>query len=83
VPHYYLGAVGTRSDRQRRGLATAVLAPVLERAAGENALVFLETSDRANVELYERLGLAVTGEIDVPGGGPHVWAMMRRARPVA
>ncbi|MDQ1477889.1 MAG: hypothetical protein QOE62_3118, partial [Actinomycetota bacterium] len=65
------------------GLATAVLAPVLERAAGENALVFLETSDRANVELYERLGLAVTSEIDVPGGGPHVWAMMRRARPVA
>ena len=71
--HYYLGAVGTRSDRQRQGLATAVLAPVLERAAGENALVFLETSDRTNVEFYERLGFSVTGEVDVPGGGPHVW----------
>lgn len=44
--------------------------------------VFLETSDRANVELYERLGLSVTGEIEVPGGGPHVWAMMRRTGPV-
>jgi GNAT superfamily N-acetyltransferase len=83
VPHYYLGAVGTRPDRQRQGLATAVLAPVLERAAGENAPVFLETSDRTNVELYERLGFSVTGEIDVPNGGPHVWAMMLRAKPVA
>src|SRR5882724_5286479 len=33
TPHYYLGAVGTRRDRHRRGLATAVLAPILDRAA--------------------------------------------------
>jgi GNAT superfamily N-acetyltransferase len=80
VPHYFLGAVGTRSAGRRQGLATAVLAPVLERADAERALVFLETSDVTNVRFYERLGFAISGQIDVPGGGPHVWAMARGAR---
>jgi GNAT superfamily N-acetyltransferase len=79
VPHYYLGAIGTRSDRRREGIGTAVLQPVLDRAQAEAAMVFLETSERANVEFYERLGFSVTGEADVPGGGPHVWAMARGA----
>ena len=76
-PHYYLGAVGTRCDRQRNGIGTAVLQPLLDRARAEDAIAFLETSDRANVAFYERLGFTVTGEIDVPDGGPHVWAMAR------
>ena len=76
-PHYYLGAVGTRFDRQRNGIGTAVLEPLLDRARAEDAIAFLETSDRANVAFYERLGFTVTGEIDVPDGGPHVWAMAR------
>jgi GNAT superfamily N-acetyltransferase len=77
-PHYYLGAVGTRGDRQRQGIASAVLQPVLDRAGPEGAIAFLETSAPGNVAFYERLGFAVTGELDVPGGGPHVWAMTRR-----
>jgi RimJ/RimL family protein N-acetyltransferase len=75
-PHYYLGAVGTRSDRQR-GIGAAVLQPLLDRAWAEGVIAFLETSDRANVGFYERLGFTVTGEVDVPDGGPHVWAMAR------
>jgi GNAT superfamily N-acetyltransferase len=77
APHYYLGAVGTHADRQRQGLGSAVLAPIIDRAERENIAVFLETSDRGNVEFYERLGFRVAGEIDVPGGGPHVWGMTR------
>jgi GNAT superfamily N-acetyltransferase len=80
VAHYYLGAVGTRSANQRHGLATAVLAPVLERAAAERVMAFLETSEPTNVAFYEQLGFTITGEIDVPDGGPHVWAMAKRAR---
>ena len=67
----------------RLGLATAVLALVLDRAEHENTPAFLETSDRANVEFYERLGFRVTGEIDVPDGGPHVWGMTRVRRTTA
>jgi GNAT superfamily N-acetyltransferase len=76
-PHYFLGAVGTRFDCQRQGLASAVLAPILQRAEAEGAIAHLETSDRTNVGFYRRLGFSVTAEIDVPGGGPHVWAMAR------
>jgi GNAT superfamily N-acetyltransferase len=77
TPHYYLGAVGTQRDRQRQRFGSAVLEPVLDRARAEGATMFLETSDRSNVEFYERLGFVVTGEIVVPDGGPNVWGMTR------
>lgn len=78
--HYYLGAVGTRRDRQRRGLGAAVLTPILDRANAENAQVFLETSAFENVQFYLRLGFVTVAEVDVPEGGPHVWAMARTHR---
>jgi len=80
-PHYFLGAVGTRVGCQRRGIASALLAPVLQRAEAEGTISHLETSDRTNVVFYERLGFSVTAEIDLPGGGPHVWAMGRGVVP--
>jgi GNAT superfamily N-acetyltransferase len=77
TPHYYLGAVGTRRDRQRRGLGTAVLAPIINRADRENQSVFLETSAAENIPFYAGLGFIVISETDIPDGGPHVWAMLR------
>jgi GNAT superfamily N-acetyltransferase len=77
TPHYYLGAMGTRPDHQRRGHGAAVLAPVLSRADAENAQVFLETSTLENVHFYRGLGFVTVAEIEVPEGGPHVWAMAR------
>ena len=75
--HYYLGAVGTRRDCQRNGFGSAVLVPVLERARAETVEVFLETSSPENVEFYAALGFETVAETDLPGGGPHVWAMVR------
>ena len=78
APHFYLGAVGTRSERRGLGLASgAALAPMLERAEAEGRCAYLETSAPGNVRFYTVLGFTVTGEIDVAGGGPHVWAMTR------
>lgn len=76
-PHYFLGTVGVRLDRQRRGIGAALLQPVLDRATAEGACVYLETSTSENVAFYERLGYRVTGEQETPDAGPHVWAMMR------
>lgn len=81
MPHYYLGAVGTRRDRQREGLGAAVLSPILDRADRGSEPVFLETSASENVRFYERLGLVTVSETDIPDGGPHVWAMMRDRGP--
>jgi predicted GNAT family N-acyltransferase len=77
---YYLGAVGTRRDRQQRGHGAAVLTPMLDRADAEDAQVFLETSAIENVHFYLGLGFVTVAEVDVPEGGPHVWAMVRPHR---
>ena len=55
---------------------------MLDRAASENALVFLETSAIDNVHFYLGLGFVTVAEVDVPDGGPHVWAMVRPPREV-
>jgi GNAT superfamily N-acetyltransferase len=77
-PHYFLGAVGTRRAQQRRGFGSAVLVPVLDRAASAHVDVFLETSAADNVEFYRRLGFVTVAETTVPGGGPRVWSMTRK-----
>jgi GNAT superfamily N-acetyltransferase len=79
-PHYYLGAVGTRPDRQRGGYGRAVLQPVLDLVDQTRIDACLETSTESNLRFYAALGFGVIGEVDAPGGGPHVWAMLRSAR---
>jgi GNAT superfamily N-acetyltransferase len=73
-PHWFLLAIGTRPGRQRRGLGSAVLRPVLERAP----VAQLETSSRENVVFYANLGFEVVDELRISGGGPHVWSLVRR-----
>ena len=81
TPHYYLGAVGTLSDRQRRSYGSMVLEPVLTRAAEEGMDCYLETSSPGNVAFYERLGFVVLGEASAPTGRTHIWGMIRPGRP--
>ena len=44
---------------------------------GPTRTEYLETMSAATLPLYERHGFAVVGETDLPGDGPHVWAMRR------
>jgi ribosomal protein S18 acetylase RimI-like enzyme len=77
APHFFLGAVGTRPDHQRHGHGHTVLQPVLELADRQRTDLYLETSAAPNVAFYEALGFRISGEVEAPGGGPHVWAMVR------
>ena len=43
----------------------------------EGVPAYLECTKQRNVAFYERHGFAVTGEIQVPDGGPVLWAMWR------
>ena len=78
-PHWYLEVLGIRPEAQRQGLGTRLLQPVLGRADDAGAPCFLETSDRANVPYYERLGFCVVDAAPalVAGGPTHV--SMRRS----
>lgn len=76
-PHWYLAVLGTDPEAQRMGLASAVLAPVLERCDREGMPAYLESSKAANIPFYNKHGFEVVDELCVPGG-PSLWPMVRR-----
>jgi len=79
LPHWYLAVLGTEPSRQRTGVGSALLAPVLARCDADRIPAHLESSKRENVPFYERHGFRVVGEFTFRGG-PTVWRMHREAR---
>lgn len=76
-PHWYLGVLGTRKAAQGRGIGSALLGPALARCDSEGVPAYLESSKYSNIAFYRRHGFEVTGEIELPFGGPSVWPMWR------
>ncbi len=72
-----LATVGVRRDRWGQGLGGRVLEPGLAAAAHAGLPAVLETSSTDNLRFYRRLGFEMTGQVEVPGGGPRVWGMRR------
>jgi GNAT superfamily N-acetyltransferase len=81
-PHWYLATLGTDPSRQRQGVGSALLAPVLARCDAEGARAYLESSKEANLPFYRRHGFEVSGQVRL-AGGPTVWTMWREPRPPA
>lgn len=79
TPHHLLATLGVVAAARRRGIGSALLAPVLAEADAEGVDAYLETSTERNLRFYARLGFEVSGHVSVPGGGPPVWGMTRRA----
>lgn len=78
--HFYLATVGTAPPMQGRGLASAVLLPVLRIANDEGVCAFLETSSKSNIAFYSTLGFEIAHHRQISDGGPDVWAMLRRPK---
>jgi GNAT superfamily N-acetyltransferase len=77
-PHRFLGSMGVSTARQREGLGSAVLRPVLEELDRDEIPACLETSTVGNVAFYGRLGFTVHAHLnDLPGGAPETWVMWR------
>jgi GNAT superfamily N-acetyltransferase len=76
-PHWYLGYLGTRHDRQGQGLGTQMLREVLAPLDTEGVPAYLESSNERNLPLYERNGFRVVGELQALGRGPTIWRMWR------
>jgi ribosomal protein S18 acetylase RimI-like enzyme len=76
-PHWYLGYLGTRSDRQGEGLGSAMLQEVLTGLDANGVPAYLESSNERNLPLYERNGFRVVGELRALGHGPAIWRMWR------
>ncbi|MBA3328060.1 MAG: GNAT family N-acetyltransferase [Solirubrobacterales bacterium] len=79
-PHFYLSVLGTDPDQQGGGIASALLAPVLERCDSDGLPAYLESSRESNVGFYARHGFEVTERMELPDGPP-LWLMWRDPRP--
>jgi ribosomal protein S18 acetylase RimI-like enzyme len=74
--YWYLGVLATHPEHRREGLASAVLAPVLEEADRQRIVCCLETSTEENRRFYERRGFTLASDVLVPGG-PATWWLRR------
>jgi len=79
-PHYTLGVLGTDPDHQGKGIASALIQPVLNACDSERIGAYLESSKPANVPYYRRFGFEVTEEFSLPEGPP-IWGMWREPQP--
>jgi GNAT superfamily N-acetyltransferase len=76
--YWYLGVLATHPQRQREGLASAVLEPVLSEADRRGLPCCLETSTADNRRFYERRGFTQVTDVVLPGG-PQTWWLRRGA----
>ncbi|MGC5246454.1 GNAT family N-acetyltransferase [Gordonia sp. DT219] len=72
-PHWYLAQLG--AVEKGVGVGTALLEAGLARVQGP---AYLESSNEANIPLYERFGFEVVQEVRLPNG-PSMWPMYRGA----
>ena len=75
-PHEYLWFLGVVPAAQGRGIGSALLRPVLERADRAGAPCYLEATSPRNRAFYERHGFVADAPIAV-AGGPPLWPMRR------
>jgi ribosomal protein S18 acetylase RimI-like enzyme len=78
-PHWYLPLVGADPVHQGKGYGSALMAHALKRCDRDGLPAYLESSNPANIPLYERHGFKVIGEIHA-GSSPKLTPMLRPAR---
>jgi ribosomal protein S18 acetylase RimI-like enzyme len=79
APHWYLPLLGVDPAHQRKGHGSALLRQVTAQCDRDHTPAYLESSNRANVPLYERHGFKVLDVIQV-GASPQIFPMLRDAR---
>jgi GNAT superfamily N-acetyltransferase len=77
-PHWYLWGLGVEPTRQRQGLGSHLIQPILARADRQGLPCYLETTKEVNVPFYEKHGFTVVSDGIVPGTTLRVWGMRRK-----
>ncbi|MGH2395443.1 MAG: GNAT family N-acetyltransferase [bacterium] len=78
-PHWYLPLIGVEPAKQGHGYGSALLRHALERIDREGRIAYLESTNPANIPLYQRHGFEVIGTIQV-AEAPPLFPMIRRPR---
>ncbi len=80
-PHWWLAHLGVRPSSRRRGLAAAVLAPVIVRCDTERATAAAAVFSWANVRFLRGFGFEVTAELRTSDDELPVWMVARQPLP--
>jgi GNAT superfamily N-acetyltransferase len=80
-PHWWLAHLGVRPSSRRRGLAAAVLAPVIVRCDTEGTLAAVAVYSWANVRFLRGFGFAVTAELRTSDDELPLWVLVRQPLP--
>ena len=80
-PHWWLAHLGVRPSARRRGLAAAVLAPVLVRCDEEQTVAAAAVFSWANVRFLRGFGFEVTQEGRTTDDELPVWVLVRQPLP--
>ena len=78
-PHWYLPLIGVDPAHQNKGVGSALLRRGVEQADRDGTLAYLEATTRQSLQLYERYGFEIVGEIQA-GASPILWPMVRGPR---
>ena len=79
-PHWYLQTIGTDPVFQGKGYGGVIMRHTLATADAAHMPCYLESSKETNIPIYRSFGFELTGEMQVPGGGPKMWPMWRKPR---
>ncbi len=80
MPHWFLAAIGVVPEHQGKGIGSALMRPMLERADRDGIPCWLDTHQKTNVRLYGRHGFAVVECAAIPGHPIPIYGMLRRPR---
>ncbi|MFD8545330.1 GNAT family N-acetyltransferase [Streptomyces sp. NPDC059649] len=76
-PHWYLALIGADPAAQGQGHGAALLRSGLAKADAAGLPAYLESSKPSNLPFYEHFGFTVRERLQLPDGGPELWAMWR------
>lgn len=77
--HWHMPLIGVDPVHQGKGVGAALLRQVLTAFDSQKILTYLEATSARNVRLYERLGFAALGNVQVADSPPIV-PMVRKPR---
>ena len=80
-PHWWLAHLGVRPSSRRRGLAAAVLAPVVVRCDTMQEIAAAAVYSWANVRFLRGFGFEVTAELRTSDDELPVWVVARQPLP--
>ncbi len=80
-PHWYLALIGVDVSHQGQGIGSKLLKSMIDKFDCEECLVYLESTQAANIPLYERFGFSLVGRIEVDDCPP-LFPMVRRPQVV-